>query len=112
MFPESNTDYLIRFGRSGGCLSALVNRDGATSFPIRTKSCDSTDDPTIIWLFIPDGEGRYFIYNKAWPGKSNRLDLVLQETTSLYIPWMGPSNDTYNNQRWFLVCAALVPSKT
>ncbi|KAM7194667.1 hypothetical protein V8F20_007859 [Naviculisporaceae sp. PSN 640] len=95
-----NAFYQIQFGGSGGCLAALQNRDGSTPFPIRTKSCESSEDDTIFWQLDPDGQGRYFIYNKAWPGKSDRLDLVLQDTTSLYIPWMGPSGDVYNNQRW------------
>ncbi|KAM7213423.1 hypothetical protein V8F06_011218 [Rhypophila decipiens] len=96
---SSNTHYHIR-PETGACLAALTGRDGSTPFPIRTKSCQVSNDDTILWQFNPDGQGRYFIYNKAWPGKSNRLDLVLQDKTSLYIPWMGPSDDVYNNQRW------------
>ncbi|KAK4210652.1 hypothetical protein QBC37DRAFT_29288 [Rhypophila decipiens] len=96
---SSNTHYHIR-PETGACLAALTGRDGSTPFPIRTKSCQVSNDDTILWQFNPDGQGRYFIYNKAWPGKSNRLDLVLQDKTSLYIPWMGPSDDIYNNQRW------------
>ncbi|KAM7188472.1 hypothetical protein V8F33_010622 [Rhypophila sp. PSN 637] len=74
--------------------------DGSTGFPVQTKSCQNSNDETILWQISPDGQGRYFIYNKAWPGNSNRLDLVLQDKTSVYIPWMGPSDGIYNNQRW------------
>lgn len=85
----------------GNCLFSLFGVDGSVPYPVRFEPCDPLKDDA-LWRFVPDESGRYFIYNKAWKGTQQRLDINCQEP-SLCIMWMGPSGDIYNNQRWSLV---------
>jgi hypothetical protein len=101
--PDSNSWYTMTTAEAGdsNCLFAILGVDGSVPYPVKFESCDPLRDDA-LWQFVPDSKGRYFIYNKAWTGTGQRLDINCQ-TPSLCIEWMGPSGDTYNNQRWFLV---------
>ncbi|KAK3348813.1 hypothetical protein B0T25DRAFT_581891 [Lasiosphaeria hispida] len=86
---------------SDACLAAILGLDNSDPFPVRTVNCSSPTEE-VRWQFVPDDSGRYFIYNKAWGSDSVRLDCIFQDSSSLNIPWMGPLNDTFTNQRWIL----------
>lgn len=101
--PDSNSWYTMTTAEAGdsNCLFALLGVDGSVPYPVKFESCNPLQDDALR-QFVPDLQGRYFIYNKAWAGTGQRLDINCQ-TPSLCIEWMGPSGDIYNNQRWFLV---------
>jgi len=100
---DSNSWYTMTTAEAGdsNCLFALLGVDGSVPYPVKFESCNPLQDDA-LWQFVPDSEGRYYIYNKGWAGTEQRLDINCQ-TPSLCIEWMGPSGDIYNNQRWFLV---------
>jgi hypothetical protein len=101
--PNSNSWYTMTTLQAGdsNCLFSLLGVDGSVPYPIRFEPCDPLND-NALWKFVPDSDGRYFIYNKAWGGTEQRLD-INRQGPSLFIMWMGLSGDKYNNQRWFLV---------
>ena len=100
--PDSSSSYTLSTTATGNnqCLFPILGVDGSVPYPVRFSPCDSLQYEK-SWQFVPDGAGRYFVYNKAWPGTSNRLDIHCPEPT-LCIMWMGPSDPKYNNQRWSL----------
>lgn len=106
--PDSTSWYTLTTLEAGesNCLFALLGVDGSVPYPVRFESCNPLKDDA-LWQFVPDSDGRYFIYNKAWGGTGQRLDINCQ-TPSMCIMWMGPSDDIYNNQRWFLVSYSAV----
>lgn len=101
--PGSKLWYTMTTAEAGdsNCLFAILNVDGSGPYPVRFKSCDQPEDDS-LWQFVPDSQGHYFIYNKAWGSSGHRLDINCPDP-SMCIMWMGPSGDIYNNQRWFLV---------
>lgn len=101
--PDRDLWYTLSTTETGdsNCLFSILGVDGSVPYPVRFESCDPLKDDA-LWRFVPDGQGRYFVYNKAWKGTGQRLDIYCSEP-SLCVMWMGPSGDIYNNQRWFLV---------
>ncbi|KAK4184752.1 hypothetical protein QBC35DRAFT_40198 [Podospora australis] len=100
MNPSPDTQYHIKPGsKDSDCLAALPGLDGADSFPLRTRPCGSDET---MWYLVPDGNGRLFIPNEAWPKSLRRLDFIQQDDSKMFMPFMGPAGDIYNNQRWIL----------
>lgn len=101
--PDPNLWYTLSTTETGdgNCLFSILGVDGSVPYPVRFQPCDPPKDDA-FWRFVPDGQGRYFIYNKAWKGTDQRLDIYCSDS-SICVMWMGPSGDIYNNQRWFLV---------
>lgn len=101
--PDSSSWYTLHTIEAGdrNCLSAQLGVDGSVPYPVRFESCNQPKD-SALWQFVPDSDGAYFVYNKGWRGTKQRLDIHCQEP-ELCIMWMGPSDDKYNNQRWYLV---------
>lgn len=100
--PDATSYYTLSTIGTGEkqCLYPIPGVDGSVPYPVRFSPCDSLQDDK-LWQFTPDGAGLYFVYNKAWPGTSKRLDINCPQPT-LCIMWMGPSDEKYNNQRWSL----------
>ena len=105
--PDPSAFYLIQLSRqTSNCIVAIPGVTN-TDYPIQVESCNA-GGYYAQWQIISDGAGRYFLYNRGIGGRSQRLDFVQPPGYPLILI-MGPSNDTYNNQRWTLnVCSPAI----
>lgn len=107
--PDPNKHYYVQLnGQSSDCMVAHPGLIAPTDYPIRVESCATAGD-SALWRFASNGDGRDFVYNKAFGETSQRLDFV-QPPGFPFVLIMGPSNDTYNNQRWELNVSNHLPN--